>query len=58
VTGAAPARETIDGLLRTVQEKSEGLLDQAKKRLSSRIERTRKKVRTGAWEERRGRPAE
>ena len=58
VKGAGPARERIDGLLRTVQEKSEGLLDQAKDQLSSRIERTREKVRAGVSDEARGNPAE
>jgi hypothetical protein len=42
-----PARETMDGLLRTVQEKSEGLLDQAKEQLSSRLEAARERVRAG-----------
>jgi hypothetical protein len=45
---AGPARETVDGLLRTVQQKSETLLDQAKEQLSSRLESTREKVRAGA----------
>ena len=44
---SAPARETIDGLLRTVQEKSEVLLDQAKGQLSSRLESARERVRAG-----------
>lgn len=44
---AAPARDTIDGLLRTVQEKSEVLLDQAKGQLSSRLESARERVRAG-----------
>jgi len=55
---AGPARDKIDGLLRTVQEKSEVLLDQAKEQLSSRIESTREKVRAGAPEENKGRPAD
>ena len=55
---AGPAREKIDGLLRTVQQKSEVLLDQVKEQLSSRIESTREKVRAGASEAGRGRPAE
>jgi hypothetical protein len=58
VKGAGPAREKIDGLLRTVQQKSEVLLDQVKEQLSSRIESTREKVRAGASEAGRGRPAE
>jgi hypothetical protein len=55
---AGPAREKVDGLLRTVQQKSETLLDQAKEQLSSRLESTREKVRAGAPEEGRGRPTE
>ncbi len=58
VEGAGPAREKIDGLLRTVQQKAEVLLDQVKEQLSSRIESTREKVRAGASEAGRGRPAE
>jgi hypothetical protein len=49
-----PAREKLDGLLRTVQQRSETLLDQAKGQLSSRLERTREKVRAGASEAGRG----
>jgi 2',3'-cyclic-nucleotide 2'-phosphodiesterase (5'-nucleotidase family) len=48
---AGPAREKVDGLLRTVQEKSETLLDQAKGQLSSRLESAREKVRAGAGRE-------
>lgn len=44
---SAPARETMDGLLRTVQEKSEGLLDQAKEQLSTRLGAARERVRAG-----------
>ena len=55
---AGPAREKVDGLLRTVQQKSETLLDQAKEQLSARLESTREKVRAGAPEEGRGRPTE
>lgn len=51
---AGPAREKIDRLLRTVQEKSGGLLDQAKAPRSSRVESTREKVPAGGPEE--GRP--
>lgn len=58
VKRAGPAREEIDGLLRTVQQKSEVLLDQVKEQLSSRIENTREKVRAGASEAGRGRPTE
>jgi uncharacterized membrane protein len=55
---AGPTRERVDGLLRTVQQRSETLLDQAKEQLSSRLERTREKVRAGASEAGRGRPTE
>jgi hypothetical protein len=55
---AGPTRERVDGLLRTVQQRSENLLDQAKEQLSSRLERTREKVRAGASEAGRGRPTE
>ena len=44
---SGPARERMDGLLRTVQEKSEVLLDQAKGQLSSRLESARERVRAG-----------
>jgi hypothetical protein len=40
-----PAREKVDAVLRTVQSKSEALLDQAKEQLSSRLGSARKKVR-------------
>ena len=55
---AGPAREKVDGLLRTVQQTSETLLDQAKEQISSRLESAREKVRAGASEAGRGRPAE
>jgi hypothetical protein len=55
---SAPARDTMDGLLRTVQEKSEVLLDQAKAQLSSRLEAARERVRAGVSEEGRGTSAE
>jgi hypothetical protein len=55
---AGPTRERVDGLLRTVQQRSENLLDHAKAQLSSRLERTREKVRAGASEGGRGRPTE
>ena len=35
---AGPAREKVDGLLQTVQQTSETLLDQAKEQISSRLE--------------------
>jgi hypothetical protein len=55
---AGPTRERVDELLRTVQQRSETLLDQAKEQLSSRLERTREKVRAGASEAEQGRPTE
>lgn len=55
---AGPTRERVDGLLRTVQQRSETLLDQAKEQLSSRLERTRDKVRARASAAGRGRPTE
>jgi len=51
---SGPARERMDGLLRTVQEKSVVLLDHAKEQLSSRLETAREKVRAGISEEGRG----
>jgi hypothetical protein len=47
---AGPAREKVDGLLRTMQQTSETLLDHAKKQISSRLESAREKVRAGASE--------
>lgn len=55
---AAPAREKADELLRTVQERSERLLDLAKEQVASTLESTREKVRTAGSEQGRGRPAE
>jgi hypothetical protein len=55
---AGPAREKVDGLLRTVQQTSETLLDQAKEQISSRLESAREKVRAGASEAGRGKPTE
>jgi hypothetical protein len=51
---SGPAREKMDGLLRTVQEKSGILLDHARDQLSSRLENAREKVRAGKSEEGRG----
>jgi hypothetical protein len=51
---AGPAREKVDGLLRTLQQKSETLLDRAKEQLSSRLESAREKVRAEAPEVGRG----
>jgi len=45
---AGPAREKVDGVLRTVQQRAETLLDQAKEQVSSRLESAREKVRAGA----------
>jgi hypothetical protein len=42
-----PAREKVDGLLQTVQAKSETLLDRAKEQISSRLESARERVRAG-----------
>lgn len=44
---AGPAREKMDGILGTVQRKSETLLDRAKVQVSSRLENAREKVRAG-----------
>lgn len=41
---SGPARDQVDGLLRTVQQTSETLLDQAKEQLSSRLGRARERV--------------
>ena len=53
---AGPARETADRVLRTVQERSEMLLDQAKEQISSRLESTRERVRGDALVPGDGRP--
>jgi hypothetical protein len=45
---AGPAREKVDGLLRTVQQTSETLLEGAKERVSSGFESAREKVRPGS----------
>jgi hypothetical protein len=55
---AGPARERVDGMLRTVQQTSETLLDQAKEQVSTRLESAREKVRAGASEAGRARPTE
>lgn len=55
---AAPAREKADGLLRTMQERSERLLDLAKEQVASTLESTREKVRAAGADEGRGRPTE
>jgi hypothetical protein len=55
---AGPTRERVDGMLRTVQQTSETLLDQAKEQVSSRLESAREKVRAGASEAGGARPTE
>jgi hypothetical protein len=45
---AGPAREKVDDLLGTMQQRSETLLDRAKEELSSRFESARQRVRAGA----------
>ncbi len=54
----APAREKVDDLLRTAQQKSETLLDQAKEQISSRLEAARVKLNAGASKADGGRPTE
>jgi hypothetical protein len=44
---AGSAREKVDGILGTVQQKSETLLDRAKVQVSSQLENAREKVRAG-----------
>lgn len=53
-----PAREKIDGLLLTAQQRSETLLDRAKSQISARLEGAREKLKAGASEADRGRPTE
>jgi hypothetical protein len=53
-----PAREKVDELLRTAQQRSETLLDQAKEQISSRLESARGKINAGASETNRERPTE
>jgi hypothetical protein len=55
---AGPAREKVDGMLQTVQHKSETLLDRAKEQVSSRLENAREKVRAGGSKPGQGRPTE
>jgi hypothetical protein len=45
-----PVREKVDGLLRTAQQTSETLLDQAKEQISSRLESAREKINAGPSE--------
>ena len=44
-------REKVDGILGTVQQKSETLLDRTKVQVSSRLENAREKVRGGRRQE-------
>ena len=55
---AGPTREKVDGLLGTMQQRSETLLDRAKEELSSRFESARQRVRAGAPQAGGGGPAE
>jgi hypothetical protein len=48
----------MDGLLGTMQQRSESLLDQAKEELSARFESARQRIRAGAPEAGGGRPTE
>jgi hypothetical protein len=42
---AGPARSKVDLALRTVQQKSEGLLDSAKEQIASTVETARNRIR-------------
>jgi hypothetical protein len=53
-----PAREKVDGVLRTVQQTSESLLDHAKEHISSGLGPAREKIRAGALATDRGLPTE
>ena len=53
-----PAKEKVDDLLRTAQQKSGTLLDQAKEQISSRLETARKKLNAGASKADGGKPTE
>lgn len=55
---AGPAKEKVDGLLLTAQQRSETLLDRAKEQISSRLESAREKLSAGPWEADRGRHTE
>lgn len=55
---AGPAREKVDRLLMTAQQRSEILLDRAKQQVSSRIESAREKLSAGAWDADRARSTE
>lgn len=59
VTGNdGPVREKLDGLLGTMQQKSETLLDQAKEDLSARFKSARQRIRAGAPQAGEGKPTE
>jgi hypothetical protein len=45
-----PARQTIDDILRTVQERSETLLDKTKEHISTRLDTARDKLRGSAFD--------
>jgi hypothetical protein len=62
---AGPAREKVDGMLMTAQQRSETLLGRAKDQISSakdqissRLESSREKLRPGAWQADRGTPTQ
>lgn len=50
-----PAKEKVDGLLLTAQQRSETLLDRAKEQISSRLESAREKLSAVPLEADRGR---
>jgi hypothetical protein len=45
-----PARQKLDEVLRTVQERSEALLDRTKEQISTRLDTARDRVRGGAFD--------
>jgi len=45
-----PAREQVDGLLVTAQQRSETFLDRAKEQISSQFGSAREKLSAGPWE--------
>jgi F0F1-type ATP synthase membrane subunit b/b' len=53
---AAPARSKADRVLRTVQQKSEGLLDSAKEQIASTLETARDRIRPVGSADTRGGP--
>lgn len=48
-----PAREKLDEILRTVQERSESVLDKTKEHISTRLDTARGKLRGGGLDARR-----